>query len=85
MEPGSFGDAGEDSYYARGVSTQNALKLLFELRAVLDRIGEYDVSLRESMAHDVDEAVRLNNACISELTQDSQGAHGGEADDEEDE
>ncbi len=70
--------------YDGAVSTQNALKLLFELRAVLDRVGEYDVTIRESMAHDVDEAIRLANACITELTQDTHPGR-GDVEEEEDE
>jgi hypothetical protein len=57
--------------YAGGVSTQTALTLLFELRAVLDRIGESDVSLHEAIVHDVDRAVRLTNSCIAQLSDES--------------
>jgi len=52
------------------VSTPNALKLLYELRAVLDRLGEEDQTLREALAHDIDRAMRLTDACVAELTQD---------------
>ncbi len=69
--------------YACVVSNQNALKLLFELRAVLDRLGEDDVTLREAIAHDIDRAVRLTNACIAELTQDSPGPAETEEEEEE--
>jgi hypothetical protein len=65
------------------VSTQNALKLLFELRAVLDRVGESDVTLHETIAHDVERAVRLTNGCIAQLTEESPGA--ADAEEEEDE
>lgn len=65
-----------------GVSTQTALKLLYELRAVLDRIGENDSTLHEALAHDVDRAVRLANSCISELAQDSPSP--GDLEDDED-
>ena len=64
------------------VSTQNALKLLFELRVVLDRLGENDSSLHEAVVHDVDEAVRLTDGCIAELTQE---ATDHQDDDEEEE
>jgi hypothetical protein len=63
------------------VSTQIALKLLFELRAVLDRLGEGDTSLREALAHDLDRAVRLTDSCIAQLAQDS--PDGPEAEEEE--
>lgn len=65
------------------VSTQTALKLLFELRAVLDRLGENDSTLREALAHDIDRAVRLTNSCIAELTLDSPA--GADLEEEEDE
>jgi len=65
------------------VSTQIALKLLFELRAVLDRLGENDSTLREALAHDIDRAVRLTNSCIAELTQDSPDRADAEEDDDE--
>ncbi len=65
------------------MSTQTVLKLLFELRAVLDRVGESDVTLHETVAHDVERAVRLANACITQLTEDSPA--GGDAEEEEDE
>ncbi len=65
------------------MSTQTALKLLFELRAVLDRLGENDSTLREAIAHDIDRAVRLTNSCIAQLTQDSPGGADAEEEDEE--
>ena len=51
------------------MSTQNALKLLYELRAVLDRLGENDSTLREALAQDIDRAVRFTNSCITQLAQ----------------
>ena len=69
--------------YVAAVSTQHALKLLFELRAVLDRLGESDITLHETLAHDIDRAVRLANTCIAQLTQEAPGAP--EADDDDDE
>jgi hypothetical protein len=57
--------------YAGGVNTENALKLLFELRAVLNRISNDDLSFKETLVGDVDRAARLADACISQLTQDS--------------
>ncbi len=51
------------------VSTQAALKMLFELRAVLDRLGENDSTLREAMAQDKNRAIRLTEDCIAQLTQ----------------
>ncbi|MGA3169446.1 MAG: hypothetical protein ABSE62_00380 [Chthoniobacteraceae bacterium] len=63
------------------MSTQNALKLLFELRAVLDRLGEEDQTLKEALAHDIDRAMRLTDACVAELTEDElAGAEVEEAD-----
>lgn len=69
--------------YGGGVSTQIALKLLFELRAVLDRLGESDITLHETLAHDVDRAIGLTNSCISQLTQDAPGTADAEEEDEE--
>ena len=43
-------DSGGPFRYNGIVSTQNALKLLYELRAVLDRLGENDSTLREALA-----------------------------------
>jgi len=65
------------------VSIQTALKLLFELRAVLDRLGENDSTLQEAIAHDVDRAIRLTNSCIAQLTQDAPGAADAEEEDDE--
>jgi len=53
------------------VNTQAALKMLFELRAVLDRLGEGTSTLREAVAHDVERAIRLTNNCIAELTEEN--------------
>ncbi len=63
------------------MSNQNALKLLFELRAVLDRLGETDITLHETVAHDVERAIGLADSCIAQLTQDETGADSGEEDD----
>lgn len=68
------------------MNSQNALKLLFELRAVLDRLDENDTSLEEALAHDVQRALRLTDACIAELTKDELrpvGDTGPEEDEEE--
>ncbi len=65
------------------MSTQNALKLLFELRAVLDRVCVSDTTLHETVAHDVERALRLANSCIAQLTEDSPGS--ADAEEEEDE
>lgn len=62
-------DSGGPFRYNGIVSTQNALKLLYELRAVLDRLGENDSTLREALAQDIDRAVRLTNSCITQLAQ----------------
>ena len=65
------------------MSTQTALKLLYELRAVLDRLGENDSTLREAIAHDIERAVRLTDSCIDQLTQDSPGQPDAEEEDDE--
>ncbi len=77
------GDSRAALRYSATVSTQIALKLLFELRAVLDRLGENDSTLREALAHDIDRAVRLTNSCITELTQGSPGPADSEEDEDE--
>jgi hypothetical protein len=69
--------------YAGPVSIPNAQKLLFELRAVLDRIGENDSTLQEAIVHDVDRAKRLADSCISQLTTDD--SESGETEEEDDE
>jgi len=62
------------------VNTETVLKLMFELRAVLDRIGRTDFSLYEALSHDVDRAVRLTDSCIAQLTESA--PEGDEEDDE---
>jgi hypothetical protein len=52
------------------VSDQTPLKLLFELRAVLDRVIESDLTLHETILHDLERASRLTDSCIAHLTQD---------------
>ncbi len=52
------------------MNTENALKLLFELRAVLNRIGD-DPNFHEQLVGDLDRASHLADACISQLTQES--------------
>jgi len=64
------------------VSTQSALKLLYELRAVLDRLGESEISLHETLVHDIDRAVRLADHCIAQLTEESPESAEGDEDDE---
>ena len=66
--PPFSGGPGGAFRYAAGVSDQTLLKLLFELRAVLDRIGENDDSIEEAIVHDVDRAKQLADDCISQLT-----------------
>jgi hypothetical protein len=65
------------------VSTQNALKLLFELRAVLDRLGENNETLHEALVHDLDRAVRLTDSCIAQLTEESPEAPDTDEEEEE--
>jgi hypothetical protein len=60
------------------VNTQNVLKKLFELRAVLERISETDPGVFETIANDIDEALRLADSCIAELA--SEGAAPRDAD-----
>jgi hypothetical protein len=51
--------------YAPRVNTENALKLLFELRAVLNRITD------DPLGNELERATRLTDACISQLTSES--------------
>jgi len=51
--------------YAARVNTENALKLLFELRAVLNRVND------DPLGNELERATRLTDACISQLTQES--------------
>jgi hypothetical protein len=68
---GDFCDGPREALrYAARVNTENALKLMFELRAVLNRMGG-DASFHETLAGDLDRATRLTDACISQLTQES--------------
>ncbi len=76
-------DSGGELRYGQWVNIQIVLKQLFELRAVLDRLGESDITLHETLAHDVERAIRLTNSCISQLTQAS--TESGEAEEDEDE
>jgi flavin-binding protein dodecin len=55
------------------VSTDTLLKHLFELRAVLDRIGESDTSLHEAVAQDIERASDLTDACIAEVSGEAEG------------
>jgi len=56
------------------VNTETALKLLYELRAVLDRLSENEGTLKEALSDDIDHAGRLTDECISELTGESDEA-----------
>ncbi len=47
------------------MNTENALKLLFELRAVLNRVND------DPLGNELERATRLTDACISQLTQES--------------
>jgi hypothetical protein len=62
------------------VSTQTALKLLFELRAVLERVGETDFTLHETVARDIERALGLTDSCITQLTGESPESAGEEED-----
>jgi hypothetical protein len=64
------------------VNTETALKLLFELRAVLERLSESELTLHEALSNDISRAVRLTDACITQLTEESPDAP--ETDAEED-
>jgi hypothetical protein len=52
------------------------------LRAVLDRLGESEISLHETLVHDIDRAVRLADHCIAQLTEESPESAEGDEDDE---
>ena len=82
--PPFCGGPGGRFRYAMGVSNQTVLKLLFELRAVLDRIGETDDSIEEALVHDVDRAKQLADDCIAQITRSESPSH-PEAEDDEDE
>jgi hypothetical protein len=69
--------------YSGTVSTQTALKLLYELRAVLDRLGESEVTLHETLVHDIDRAVRLTDHCITQLTEETPESDDVDDEDEE--
>lgn len=49
------------------MSTQTAVKKLFELRTVLDRLSQTDSTLYEAISQDVEEAIRLADESIAEL------------------
>jgi hypothetical protein len=65
------------------VSNQVVLKLLSELRAVLDRLSADDNTLHEAISHDVDRAVRLTDSCIAHLNQDPSSQPEREEDEDE--
>lgn len=54
--------------YAGPVNTEAAVKLLFELHAILDRLAQSEISLQEALSDDIDRAIRLTDACIGQLT-----------------
>jgi len=49
---------------------RNALKNLLELRIVLDRLAQTDTTLYEAISHDVEEAIRLTDNAIGELSKE---------------
>lgn len=51
------------------MALQNALKNLYELRAVLDRLAQTDSTLSEALSLDVEEAIRLTDDAVAELSQ----------------
>jgi len=53
------------------VNTETALKLLFELQAILNRLAQSEISLQEALSDDIDHAVRLTDACIGQLSGES--------------
>lgn len=53
------------------MNNEAALKLLFELRAVLDRLSQSEITLEEALSDDIDHAISLADDCISQLTGES--------------
>ena len=53
------------------MKTETALKLLYELRAVLDRLAENEGTIQEALSDDIDRAVRLTDDCIRQLAEES--------------
>jgi hypothetical protein len=53
------------------VNTETALKLLYELRAVLNRLTESGDTLQEALSNDINRAIRLTDDCITQLTEES--------------
>jgi hypothetical protein len=48
-----------------------ALQKLWELRVVLDRLSQTDNTLYEAVSHDVEEAIKLTDDCIAELSREA--------------
>jgi hypothetical protein len=65
------------------MSSQVALKQLFELRVVLERLGEGGISLQETLAHDLERALKLTDSCIAHLTDEDPGTPDPDAEGEE--
>lgn len=53
------------------MNTETALKLLYELRAVLERLTETGDTFQEALSNDINRAVRLTDDCITQLTEES--------------
>ncbi len=65
------------------MSSQVALKQLFELRVVLERLGEGGLTLQETLAHDLERAMKLTDSCIAHLTDEDPGTPDADEDEEE--
>jgi hypothetical protein len=63
------------------VNTENALKLLFELRATLGGVQEYDLNdqgIYGAIAGDIERAIALADECISQLADEDSPGDGDE-------
>ena len=53
------------------------LKKLFEVKTILDRLAQTDTTLHEAVSLDVEEANKLTDECIAELSSESEDEIGG--------
>jgi hypothetical protein len=51
------------------MQNEKALEKLFELQVILDRLSQMDSSLYEVLSHDIEDAIKITNECIAELSQ----------------
>lgn len=59
------------------MQNEKALGKLFELQVILDRLSQTDSTLYEILSHDVEDAIRITNECIAELSQTEETPAGG--------